>query len=252
MEYYHLVASQALVVFSKLVMIILSEKIKSDIREYSKRFSNEECCGLIVKKSNELFFYPCKNISFHKSIHCILNPVDYIKAGSVGEIIAHVHSQGMKNPSPTDYVNAAAHNIYSIIYSWEHDFFSILDPSFSNFLNIDYCFGKNDCFTLVKNYYKKYLNIEIKDYYRAEDWYQKNPLYIEQVYSNEGFIKSNNLKLNDIIIFRFKNNSCHLSIYLGNGLILHHPRNEVSIISELTEGLNKRIYLILRHVNYEK
>ena len=59
-----------------------------------------------------------------------------------------------------------------------------------------------------------------------------NPNYILNNFEKEGFysIDFKNIKENDILIFNIYGIPCHLAIYMGNGLILHHPENDKSVI----------------------
>ena len=228
---------------------MLTNDIKNQIREYAISNKGKEVCGLLVKSRDEIIFYKCKNISPDPKDYCTLNPFDYIRVSEKGKIVAHIHSQEDKEPSFLDYRNAVSHNIYSIIYSYKYDKFSIIEPKLKNYLNVDYSIGKNDCFGMVRNYYKNELNIDINDYNRDAGWEIIRPNYILELFEKEGFYKINleDIKRNDVIIFNFNDIPQHISIYMGNEMILHHPEEQKSIISELTKALKKRINIVIRH-----
>lgn len=228
---------------------MLNNNIKSEIKEYALANRGSEICGLLIKNKDDINFYKCRNISYYKEYNCILNPFDYIKASKVGKIIGHVHSQEDRYPSFIDYLNAISHNIYSIIYSWKYDKFSIIEPKLKTYLNLEYKLGKNDCFELVKNYYKNELDITIPEHKRYDKWELDNPNLIINNIEGDGFHKVNfeDIKKNDIIIFNIYDIPCHLAIYLGSGLILHHPENDRSVLCELSKGLLKRINAVIRH-----
>jgi len=228
---------------------MLTEYLKNEMRKYSLENSGKESCGLLVKTKEDIIFIKCKNMSHHKDNHCVLYPLDYIRASKLGKIVGHFHSQSDIEPSFTDYLNAYNHNIYSIVYSWKSDRFSIIEPELKNYLNLDYELGKNDCFELVKNYYKKELHISISEFKRYNKWELDSPTLITDNIEKEGFkrIKFKDIMKNDVIVFNIYGIPSHLSIYMGNYLILHHPENEKSIVSELSEGWIKRINCILRH-----
>ena len=145
-------------------MDILTEKIKNKIIEISNNNKNEEICGLVIKRFDNLLVFECENVAFHKKNHCVLNPLDYIKADKMGEIIAHFHSQDEDGYSNTDFINACGHNIFSIIYCKKNENFYIIDPKNKNYLNLDFKIGENDCFSLVRNFYKDRFNIIINNY----------------------------------------------------------------------------------------
>ena len=233
-------------------MDILTEKIKNKIIEISNNNKNEEICGLVIKRFDNLLVFECENVAFHKKNHCVLNPLDYIKADKMGEIIAHFHSQDEDGYSNTDFINACGHNIFSIIYCKKNENFYIIDPKNKNYLNLDFKIGENDCFSLVRNFYKDRFNIIINNYERNENWYKKDPNIILNNFTKENFkeIDTKDIKENDVLIFNIGGVSQHFAIYMGNNFILHHPFNSVSIINELTNSLKNRIIKVVRHNNF--
>ena len=60
------------------------------------------------------------------------------------------------------------------------------------------------------------------------------------------------LKKHDVIVFQFVKGAGpnHVAIYLGNGEILHHPRNKFLCIQELNKTLSKTIFKIYRHEQF--
>jgi cell wall-associated NlpC family hydrolase len=229
---------------------MLTEEVKLQIKGFSLQNSNEETCGLILLKDNKYIVYPCKNISYYKANHAILNPLDYVRASKIGRIVAHFHSHPESDkPSFMDYLSAVNHNLYSVIYSIKSNKFYIIEPKLSDYLNLDYKCGISDCYSLIRNYFNKELNIKINDYNREEKWWEKEPDLIINNIKNEGGIEVEykDLKINDLILFSFNGALSHFSIYLGNDMILHHPVGDKSIISELNDSLKRRISKVIRH-----
>lgn len=231
---------------------MLTSQLKLEIKKHALSKKEEEICGLLIIKDNIIKFYKCENISYHKKNHCILNPLDYVRASEEGKVIAHVHSQPDRNPSFTDYLNAINHNLYSIVYSTKYNKFSIIEPKLKEYLNIDYDREANNCFELIRNYYKNELNIFITKYKMYNENEEDKFKYILSKYKREGFYKVNieDIRMNDIILFNIARLP-HLSIYISNNFILHHPQDEKSIVDELSTGLKKRINIILRHKDFK-
>ena len=211
--------------------------------------AEEESCGLIISTETEVLVFKSKNISYHKGNNAILNPLDYIRASKIGKIIGHFHSQPFGPPSFIDYLNAINHDIYSVIYSIKSDIFYVIEPKLKDYLDAEYKCGVSDCYTLVREYFNKELNIKLNDYNREDNWWKKSPNLILENFKNEGGITVSfeDLKPNDVIVFNVNNVPGHFSIYMGCGLILHHPFGERSIISEISEPLKRRICIIIRH-----
>ena len=231
---------------------MLNDEIKSKIKELSLQNSSEEICGLILFKDSKYIVHQCENISYHKTENAILNPMDYIKASRIGKIVAHFHSHPTSDkPSFLDYLSATNHNLYSIIYSLKSNKFYIIEPKLLEYLNADYKCGISDCYSLIRNYFDKELNIKLNDYNRGDNWWEKEPNLIIDNLKNEGAveIEYKDLKVNDLILFSFNGVLSHFSIYLGGGMILHHPIGDKSIISELNDSLKRRISKVIRHKN---
>jgi cell wall-associated NlpC family hydrolase len=230
---------------------MITNELKFKIKEYSLLNKSEESCGLILNIHNSLDIYKCRNISYHKKNHAILNPYDYIKASKLGKIVGHFHSQPTGEISYLDYINASGHNLNSIIYIIDKDKFYLINPDKKDYLNLDYKCGVSDCYSLVRNYFKKELNIQLNDYNREDGWWKVNPnLILENFTKEDGIeVEFKDIKVNDILAFEIAGATCHFAIYLGNNFILHHPINDKSVIGELSEALIKRIKLVIRHKN---
>lgn len=233
---------------SKLMLTI---KLKQEIRDYCSQFIGEEVGGVIVDNNNEVYFLSCGNLSYDKENHYILSYLDYLKAEEYGKIIGIVHSQKNEGPSLLDSVSAFNFNLYSIIYCWDSDKFFIVNPKLKDYLNRDFKIGKNDCFTLVKDYYNHELNIKINNYDRNQNWHVNIPNLISKNFINEGFVEisKENKKLHDVLLFgKDLENLYHMGVYLKDNVFVHHPRDAKSVIEDLGHW-NSKLILVVRHKN---
>lgn len=212
--------------------------------------SPNEACGLILQSGNKVFIYPCKNISLKPEKYFELSPLDYIRAYNNGnnKIIGIFHSQESITPSMYDYVIASGHNLYSVVYSWKNNtFFEINDEvsKYIKYVGREFQIGKNDCFSLVRDFYKQEYNIIIKDYFRDDKWFERDPNIIRDNYKMEGFIEidQNELKTGNVIIFSYG----HFGIYIEHDKFLHHPRNKVSTIDKLTDIWIRKIDICVKY-----
>jgi proteasome lid subunit RPN8/RPN11 len=236
-------------------MNILTENLKRDIKNQCLLNKTRESCGLIVKNNKEKNIFPCGNISkeFNKFI---INPNDYLQASLKYEKIIgvyHSHINQNNDFSEFDKLNSKNHNLYFVLYNINTDSFKEYNPiSEENpYVGINFCYGVNDCFSLVQKYYKNELNINLHHIERDNEWYKTNPklfLDILKQYKNI-FVKVEKPCENDIIVFKYPKFEYphHLGIYLNGNLLLHHPRNRYSTIENYN---NKYTYLILRPANY--
>ena len=95
----------------------------------------------------------------------------------------------------------------------------------------------------------------------VDDWFNKNPHLIQNLFD----LNKNNpdlpimelspnspLREHDVIVFEFVKGEGpnHVAIYLGNGTIIHHPRNKYACIETLNKTLEKTMYKIYRHEKF--
>ncbi len=234
--------------------------IKEQIKSIAASRAPEEACGLIVKSGNELICFECKNLAENKLTNFIIDGKDYIKAARFGSIEALFHSQENDfndGESQLDIINSRIHKIPSIVYSWKTgSFFEINhDTPLKDYLNVKFEIGKNDCFTLVQNYYNKELNIKINNYTRDNNWDILNPSIIEDSFPKEGFVTVSvrDIEKNDILLFSVgTSEASHIGIYLGDNMFLHHPRNKYPAVEFLGRSWSNRVKFILRHKNFIK
>lgn len=109
--------------------------------------------------------------------------------------------------------------------------------------------GSNDCYGLIRAFYKDVFDIELTNYARPDDWWQRGMnLYIDNV-EQEGFQQvDRGLEPGDIIMMAIRSTVAnHGAIYVGNNRIIHHFYNCLSI-EEMYKGMWKnRTMAVYRH-----
>tara|TARA_R110000772_G_scaffold249530_3_gene364026 strand:- start:10549 stop:11265 length:717 start_codon:yes stop_codon:yes gene_type:complete len=233
--------------------MILSEMNKSAIKAHAWKEAPNESCGYICHDKNRGIIKTIKgeNVSDTPKTHFLIDGSSYLKAlTSGGKVIGFYHSQKEKEPSELDKKTAKIHDLASVIYSLDYDCFDTIYPT-------DYClpyegrefeFGKGDCFSLVRDFYKNEFNIVINDYERSLSWLNKNSNIFESKYKTEGFKVVKAPKHGDIIMLSYYGDkTTHLGIYMERNLILHHPRGRLSIIESIKSPTEKKIKKFIRH-----
>jgi len=244
--------------------MILQDNIKEKIKRHALKDLTQECCGLLVEKDNSIDVFECSNVSESPKNHFSILPRDYLRASRSGSIKAVYHSHNSDNNkfSPNDILHSRSHKIAFILYCSTKDSFSAFDPDRDKTFLYDKIFkiGESDCYTVVKEYYKN-LGIDLADSPNSRKdhtWHQKNPSLIQDLFNLN---KSNpelpiieinpteDLKKHDVIVFEYIKNRGpnHVAIYLGEGKILHHPRNKYLCIEPLSKPYQKTICKIYRH-----
>lgn len=229
---------------------MISFDTKQIIKKLAQK-TNNEICGFVTANN----VYPCVNKSDNPQNHFLISPVDYLKVNNK-EKIQFVYHSHPKNPEFSEFDKISLYNLKlrGLVYCKETDSFNYFLPeSYNNkYIGRKFEIGISDCLTLITDYYKNELNIILPQINRNENWYEKNPnLVNENIPSFLDKIVLKNAQKHDIILFDMfnNNNPNHFGIYLGDELILHHPRHKLSTIEILTEKHKEKIPYVL-HANY--
>lgn len=199
------------------------------LKEYPR-----ECCGVLVVAKGKERYIPCKNISPSLGDFEI-DPADYARAEDVGEVVAicHSHPNLTSQPSQTDLTSCELTGKPWYILSIPREHLNVIHPSGYRAPLIGRPYRTNvlDCCTLVQDYYKEVLNIEIKAYDRYDNWWLTEDLLTLDRILDQGFVVVKDLKEHDVIAMSnscLKGNLNHLAVYLGNERMLHHCSNRLS------------------------
>lgn len=233
-------------------MTSIKKEILNSVKEHSDSEGENECCGLILQKDGEQMIHKARNSvepEFLKTNFAICGK-DYLKAISIGKIIAVYHSHNCDYISENDKKFSRNSNIPYLIFHKKSNKFSIYDPrdDVSTYIEGEFKIGINDCYTIVKEHYEKKLGILLENYSRDEGWYDKNPDIMIESARKEGLeiVKNitsiSELKVNDILV----TNNKHLCIYLGNGQIIHRRRGRPTEVEPLTSARLKRLTFVAR------
>jgi len=193
-----------------------------------------ESCGFILEDDTIIF---CANISETPEKSFKINPVDYIKFAGKLKYIFHSHcvdSRASRNldprtPSVADMKGQQVSGVPWLIFATEG--WVVSDPielprtPSSEYLERPFIWFINDCYTLVQDYYKFELGIELKAYI-LHDYTQirKTDKVFDEFIADYGFQEFHNiddLQNGDLFIIDnsgFTEN--HLAIY-HEGYLLH-------------------------------
>jgi len=224
---------------------LITIEIKDKIRKLAHQTS-DEICGFVVKNN----LIPCENISSNPTKHFQISPVDYMVTCQIGnpDYLYHSHHNN-EEFSDLDKITLYNHKIRGLLYCKKNNKFKIFLPeSYQNkYIDRSFKIGQNDCLSLVTEYYKNELGVELPAFDRTENWYTENPNRINENIPVR-LIKVAEAQKNDIIVFDLLNNKMpsHIAIYLGNDMILHQPRGRQSTIELLNNALKNKIAYILR------
>jgi proteasome lid subunit RPN8/RPN11 len=217
-----------------------------DIKRHALEAYPDESCGLVV---NDMY-YPCRNMATLPKQHFVLNPEDYATCEDKGAIELVVHSHPDTNSLPSDADKLGCENsghpwmIVSVLKDCDEEVPRIgtinqFDPSGYKAPLVGRMFehGVLDCYTLIQDWYKQELGIDLPHFDRVDKWWDDgaSDLYTQN-FAKCGFERIEagcNLQVGDIILIqiRSKNNTPnHGAVYLGDGKMLHHPYGRLSCV----------------------
>lgn len=83
--------------------------------------------------------------------------------------------------------------------------------------------GIQDCYSLIKDYYKSELNIELNEFPRSWQWWNNGQDLYSLNVESEGFIRVYEPEIGDMIFMQIRSKvPNHGAVYVGNDLIMHH------------------------------
>lgn len=231
----------------------LSPTSKNNIISHAKQEFPREACGLVIIKNGRQKYIPCRNLA-HGTDNFILCPNDYMKADSEGEIVAVIHSHPNLSckPSQADLVACESSGLPWFIVGLPSEEWSEIEPNGykAPLIGREWSHGVLDCYTIIKDYYSQELGLDIPNFERSDEWWNRGEnLYVDN-FSKAGFykIKMEELQVGDVIIMCVASSvPNHGAIYLGNNQILHHVHGRLSSRDVYGGYWLKHSVLFLRH-----
>ena len=229
---------------------------KDSALAHAKDQDPNESCGLLLNIRGKEKYFPCRNLS-QTSFQCfILDPEDYVRADNTGDIVAVVHSHPVTPPVPSqsDKVACEQSNLKWYIVNPKTESWGYLEPTGykAPILGREWAWGVTDCYTLVRDWYKEKLNINLIDWHRPttlED-FNKDPMF-DKCAEETGFreLTPDEKLINGDLLFMsiFSNNLNHVAIFL-DGDVLHHLTDRLSCKEPYSEWLLKCTGKRLRYV----
>jgi len=233
---------------------MITKELKAKIKEHAKSEAPKECCGFILENGK---IYRAQNTSMSDNKFSI-NAADYITAKSLSAIKAvyHSHPNGGATFSEFDKFNSINHGVIYVLYSMKDNSFSQFDPAlttFNKYIGRKFEIGETDCFALIKDFYEFELNIKLNEHHRDEGYEDHLGELFNVDFEAEGFSPVDEPRKYDCILFREKKgrSSNHIALYLGDGLMLHQPRNSYSRIESYLNAHRRHTNHFIRYKNAE-
>ena len=196
----------------------------------------KESVGLLLNVKGKERYYPCNNLSMTSYQCFVLDPEDYVRADSIGEITAIIHSHPVTPPTPSqaDLVSCEDSNLPWHIVNPKTEQWGYCEPSGykAPIIGREWVWGITDCWSLVRDWYKEQKNIELRDWKRPttpED-FLKDPMF-ERCAEATNFKElepNEKLENGDLLFMSIMGNGLnHVAIFL-DGDVLHHLADRLS------------------------
>ena len=141
---------------------------KDKALDHAKKDSPKESVGLLVNIKGKEVYKPCNNLSLNPDKCFVLDPEDYVAAANSGDIIAIIHSHPTTELafSESDKVNCENSKLPWHIVDPRTNRWIYREPDgyVPDLLGRRWIWGVTDCWSLVRDYYKKERNILLRDY----------------------------------------------------------------------------------------
>ena len=234
--------------------------VKKQIIDLARQNPINEVCGLIYRDwSGAPSVLACKNVAENPKEEFEISIDDMIRAERFGHGLAVFHSHPAASPgfSPADLECAEEMMVPFYLYdissgSW-HEY--IPKSHESIFLARPWCVGFDDCYGLVRNYFRATHGIHLGDYDRDESMSHEEAGVIAHSYENEGFVQVpiESVQIDDVLVFKSdKALPQHFGIVGHGNRFLHHPINGLSRWEPLTDRWLSRLVSVFRHKFFVK
>jgi proteasome lid subunit RPN8/RPN11 len=233
-------------------MIKLTDEVLENIYKHIETELPREACGVVIVEIGKQVYIPCRNISENKK-DFILSPEDYANAEDRGGIILVVHSHPFISPQPSqaDLVGCESSKLPWLIINWPTKASHYFEPNGykAPLIGREFSQGILDCLTLIQDYYKDNLNIDLKSpWFRAEKWWEREEnRYVESAPEN-GFFPVVEPILHDVLLMQVGSPvPNHAAVWVGDNKILHHQLGRLSTIDVYGGWYRKVTTHVFRH-----
>jgi len=230
------------------------EAVVAAAENHTRQEFPREACGLIAIVKGKERYFPCRNIAEQGRDHFIIDAEDYAMAEDQGEVVAvfHSHPNASANPSEADRVACESSGLKWFILGWPSGVWKSIAPSgyVAPLVGREFFHGILDCYTLIRDWYRRERDITLPDFMREDEWWQRGQnLYVDN-FATAGFQRHDGEPaVGDVLLMQVcANVPNHAAIYLGDDRILHHLYGRLSSREGYGGYYKKHTTHVLRYV----
>jgi len=232
----------------------ITESIKAEALTHAKEEFPKESCGLVAVIKGKNRYFRCTNLAETPDEHFILDPNEYLKVEDKGEIVVVIHSHPRTNHSPSqaDKVACEKSGVPWYVVNPQTELWGYCEPEGYElpYVGREFSHGLVDCYTLVRDFYKREFLIDLYDYHRLDKWWDNGEnLYLDN-FNKEGFteIPFEDMQYGSVLLMHLESDvPNHAAIYINDQLILHHVQGRLSSRDVYGGYYQKTTAKVLRH-----
>ena len=203
-----------------------------------------EACGLLVRNAaGELRLHPADNLAEQPEHQFTLDPHAWLAASAAGEVVAvwHSHPNASAHPSMADRAQCEASGLPWVILGWPSGTLVQIEPCGwqAPYVGREFHWGTMDCYTLIQDWYRRELHIELPDFERRDGFWLASPehphgqeIYLDNLDAAGFAVVDDYPRPHDMIVMQvLADCGNHAGIYLGHlghGAMLHHLYGRLS------------------------
>ena len=110
----------------------MTETWKKFAFAHARKCHPEECCGMLIKKQDNIIYGPCNNLAKHNAeMSFVIDPKDWADYEDQGEVvgIVHSHPQDILEFSEGDKYSCKAIDLTFYLVSPKSDKIKVMHPS---------------------------------------------------------------------------------------------------------------------------
>ena len=231
-----------------------SKGLLEAVRKHAREAHPNESCGVVVVQKGRRRYIPCRNVSATPKEAFEVHPEDYAAAEDKGEVVLIVHSHpDSKNAEPSldDIQGCNAVNVPWLIVNFPGEDWRVIQPLVGTqpLVGREFIFGVQDCYSIVRDWYKQVKDIELKDFPRQDKFWERGEnLYLNHL-PETGFRRVyGEPQVGDVLLMQVGADlPNHGAIYLGEDIILHHMHGRLSSREIYGGYWKKHTTHIMRH-----
>lgn len=229
------------------------EALLPEILAHAESQRPREACGLIVNVAGVSVYKPCRNIATEVS-EFIIDPPDYAQAEDSGQVVMVVHSHVGISPEPSmaDLTSCEASGLPWLIVSVPLGSHKVIAPTGyrAPLYGRPFCYGVLDCYTLICDYYKERLGIELPWFESEYGWWLRGENLYEENFERAGFrqVDIRDIKLHDVVLMQIRADVInHAAVYVGDGKVMQHCIGHLSADTVYGGWWSKVTRCVVRH-----